>query len=105
MINLNKTTEEKNAESVYGNTDGTVSTGDTRSNISYPTTTASSTSSTILNEEDIRKDEREKMLSGIHTRVTSYCKNFYERNKGSQLTEEVMDGFLIRLYNYIRVTE
>lgn len=53
-------------------------------------------------EKEIRASERLNVLTAIQENLTFYCKSFYERNSGSRLSEEMVDGFLIRLYNVIR---
>jgi hypothetical protein len=53
-------------------------------------------------EKEIRANERLNVLTTVQENLTFYCKSFYERNSGSRLSEEMVDGFLIRLYNVIR---
>ena len=53
-------------------------------------------------EKEIRMSERLNVLTLVQENLTIYCKSFYERNSGSRLSEEMVDGFLIRLYNVIR---
>lgn len=53
-------------------------------------------------EKEIRESERNALIIIIQKNLTAYCKNFYTRNADSRLSEEMVDGFLIRLYNVIR---
>ena len=53
-------------------------------------------------EKEIRESERNNLITLIQKNLTAYCKSFYTRNADSRLSEEMVDGFLIRLYNVIR---
>lgn len=53
-------------------------------------------------EKEIRANERANVLAIVQENLTLYCRGFYERNSGSRLSEEMVDGFLIRLYNVLR---